>query len=213
MKCPICSQACKSFVDKKFQLHYYHCSRCHSIFKSPDHYQAYDKQKERYDLHQNEDTSKGYQAYFKRFMEYILPLTGDPKSALDFGCGTTSLLAKMMREEGIDCDYYDPIYHPEISYKEKKYDLIVSVEVFEHLHHPKEVFGQLFSLLNEEGYLAIQTQFHHDNIEQFLHWYYRLDPTHIIFFRPETFRYLADLYGGDYEEDNGKNMLVIRKKF
>jgi len=198
-------------VDKKLHMRYHHCNMCLFIFKSPEHYQAYDEQKERYDLHQNQENSEGYQAYFRRFIDYILPITGNPESALDFGCGATSLLAKMMRKEGIDCDFYDPIYYPEISYKKKSYDLIVSVEVFEHLHHPREVFGHLFSLLNEGGYLAIQTQFHYNGIEQFLNWYYRLDPTHIVFFRPETFRYLADLYGGDYIGDNGKNMLVVQK--
>ena len=212
MKCPICSQTCRSFTDEKLHTHYYHCGTCHFIFKSPDYYQDYDEQKERYDLHQNEEKSEGYQAYFKRFMDFILPLTGTPRRALDFGCGTTSLLAKMMTEEGIECDFYDPIYHPKTTYQDKNYDLIVSVEVFEHLHHPKEVFGHLFSLLNKGGYLAIQTQFHYDDIEQFLNWHYRLDPTHIVFFSPETFRYLADLYGGDYKGDNGKNMLVIQKQ-
>ena len=113
MKCPICSEGCHPFTDEKLYMRYCHCRACHFIFKSPDHYQAYDEQKKRYDLHQNEESSEGYQAYFKRFMDYILPLTGNPKSALDFGCGATSLLAKMMREEGIDCDFYDPVYHPE----------------------------------------------------------------------------------------------------
>lgn len=212
LKCPICSQICHPFTDKKHHIQYYHCGVCRFIFKSPDHYEGYDKQKERYDLHQNEEKSEGYQAYFKRFMDYILPLTGTPQHALDFGCGVTSLLAKMMAEEGIDCDYYDPIYHPESSYQDKTYDLIVSVEVFEHLHHPKELFEHLLSRLNRGGYLAIQTQFHYNSIEQFLNWHYRLDPTHIVFFTPETFRYLADLYDCDYRGDNGKNMLVIQKR-
>ncbi len=212
MQCPICSQGCSPFTDKKLHTHYYHCKACHFIFKSPDHYQGYDEQKERYDLHQNEEFSKGYRAYFKRFMDFVLPLAGTPESALDFGCGATSLLAKMMTEEGIDCDFYDPIYHTRTTYQDKKYDLIVSVEVFEHLHHPKEVFEHLLSKLNEGGYLAIQTQFHYNAIESFLNWYYRLDPTHITFFDPETFRSLADLYGCEYRGDNGKNMVVIQKQ-
>jgi len=212
LKCPICSQPCRSFTDKKLHAHYYHCSTCHFIFKSPDHYQDYDEQKERYDLHQNEEKSEGYQAYFKRFMDFILPLAGTPQHVLDFGCGTTSLLAKMMTEEGVECDFYDPIYHPKTTYQDKNYDLIVSVEVFEHLHHPKEVFEHLLSRLNRGGYIAIQTQFHNNAIESFLNWYYRLDPTHIVFFRPETFRYLADLYGCEYRGDNGKNILVIQKQ-
>ena len=211
MKCLICSEVCDSFDDEKYAISYYRCGMCHCIFKSPDLHQGYDEQKERYDLHQNVEESEGYQAYFRRFLDYILPLTDNPKSALDFGCGVTSLLATMLAEEGIDCDVYDPIYHSDSSYQKKRYDLIVSVEVFEHLHHPKEVFEHLLSKLNRRGYLAIQTQFHYDDIERFLSWHYRLDPTHIVFFDAETFRRLTDRYDCEYRGDNGKNMVVIRR--
>jgi len=213
LNCHICNQRTETFVHEKTNITYYHCKPCEYIFKSPECYQDLQKQKERYNLHTNSKEDEGYIAYYHRFFDFILPHTKQVKTALDFGCGESLILTDIFNNMNISTVYYDPIYLPSKRYDSKKYDLIVSVEVFEHLHHPKEVFGHLFSLLNKEGYLAIQTQFHHDNIEQFLHWYYRLDPTHIVFFRPETFRYLADLYGGDYEEDNGKNMLVIQKKF
>ena len=118
----------------------------------------------------------------------------------------------MLEEEGVACDFYDPIYHPKRSYQDKHYDLIVSVEVFEHLQQPKKVYVHLLSRLNRGGYLAIQTQFHDNIVEHFLNWYYRLDPTHIVFFRSETFQYLADLYDCEYRGDNGKNMLLIQKR-
>jgi len=202
---------CQRFDDPSSSISYYGCRCCGLIFKSSENYQDFTRQKKRYDLHQNDEESEGYRAYFKRFLDYTLPRTGDVQYALDFGCGASSLLANMLKEEGIACDRYDPIYHPDLSYRQKHYDLIVSVEVFEHLHRPGEVFAELLERLRPGGYLAIQTEFHPDRESQFLKWYYRLDPTHIVFFGPETFRYLAELYGCRYIADNGKNMLLVQK--
>ena len=210
MKCPICSSVCHAFTDTKLQIGCYHCSTCHCIFKSPDSFQELAVQKSRYDLHENEENDEGYQAYFQRFIDFVLPLVKNPQNALDFGCGASSLLSKMFVKNGIKCDFYDPIYHPDSTYKQKSYDLIVSTEVFEHLHDPKKVFEHLLGRLNRGGYLAIQTQFHDHDIEHFLRWYYRLDPTHIFFFAPKTFRYLSELHNCRYIGDNGKNMVVIQ---
>ena len=211
MKCPICTHLCQYFDDLSSRVGYYHCHRCALIFKSPEHYQDFDAQKKRYDLHQNDEEDAGYRAYFGRFLDFVLPRVPGVRNALDYGCGATSLLASMLEEEGIACDSYDPIYHPDHAYREKRYDLIVSVEVFEHLHHPEEVFSELLEGLKPGGYLAIQTQFHPDSESQFLKWYYRLDPTHIFFFRPETFHYLAERYGCRYIGDDGEKVVVIQK--
>lgn len=207
----MCAHHCGTLVDEKQHIKYYQCERCQLVFKSPKNFQDFDEQKKRYDLHQNKADNEGYQAYFRRFLDFLLPLTGEVRNALDYGCGATSLLGTMLKEEGIACDSYDPIYRPDRSYREKTYDLIVSVEVFEHLHDPGAVFKHLLSRLNTGGYLAIQTQFHPNDKSQFLAWYYRLDPTHIVFFRPETFRYLAARHSCRYMGDNGKNMLMIQK--
>ena len=212
MNCLICSKECHIFIDKKLQTESCFCEYCHAVFKSSENFQAFDEQERRYDLHQNSEESEGYRAYFKRFLDFVLPFTGSVRSALDFGSGASALLATMLGEVGIACDRYDPIYHPDLLYRKKRYDLIVSVEVFEHLHDPKKVFGELLSRLNPGGYLALQTQFHLGDIEKYMEWYYRLDPTHIVFFAPETFHYLADLYGCRYCGDNGKNMVVFEKK-
>ncbi len=211
LKCLICSGTIHSFDDRRLQATCYACEVCHGIFKSPDSFQDYSEQKKRYDLHQNEEDSEGYRAYFGRFLDFTLPMVGNVESALDFGSGASTLLAIMMRENGISCDSYDPIYRPDSTYLQKSYDLIVSVEVFEHLQNPSEVFRHLLSRLNSGGYLAIQTQFHYNDIELFLNWHYRLDPTHVVFFAPETFRYLSDLNNCEYRGDNGKNMVVIQK--
>ncbi|HIP18532.1 MAG TPA: class I SAM-dependent methyltransferase [Sulfurovum sp.] len=212
MRCNICDEPTMMFMNEKQQMLYYHCSNCEYIFKHPSVYKEINDQKERYDLHENEDDNEGYRAYFKRFLDFVLSLVQKPKNALDFGCGKSTLLASMLQEEGIDCDYYDPLYHPDGLDEDKKYDLIVSTEVFEHLQQPKEVFESLLKRLNSGGYLAIQTEFHPNEMGPFMHWYYTQDPTHIVFFTVETFEVLSTLCQCRLVDDNGKNIVVIKKK-
>lgn len=211
MDCLICGHDTQTFIDEKSMINYSYCPHCQCISKSSEHFRPIPEQKERYDLHENDPEDEGYQAYFQRFLDFVLPLVGRPQTALDFGCGRSSLLADMLRNEGVECDYYDPIYHPENINDNKKYQLIVSIEVFEHLHDPKAIFESLLERLEEGGYLALQTQFHPNDIEAFKRWYYHLDPTHIVFFTPQTFKELAEIYGSEFVAENGKNMVVLRK--
>ena len=211
MDCLICGHDTQAFSDKKYKIMYYYCPYCECICKDSEHFKPIPEQKERYDLHENDPEDEGYQAYFQRFLDFVLPLVESPKTALDFGSGRSSLLADMLSKEGIKCDYYDPIYHPENLDNSKKYQLIVSTEVFEHLHEPKVVFEMLLEKLEQGGYMALQTQFHPNDIEAFQKWYYHLDPTHIVFFTPKTFKVLCEINGCRFIEDNHKNMVVISK--
>ncbi|MEN8727870.1 MAG: class I SAM-dependent methyltransferase [Sulfurovum sp.] len=212
MNCHICDKPTESFNHEKTNITYYYCKSCEYIFKSPECYQDLCTQKERYNLHENDEEDAGYQAYFQRFLDFILPLLDKPKTALDFGCGRSSLLASLLKKEGIKCDYYDPIYHPDTLDEKKKYGLIVSTEVFEHLHQPREVFESLLERLEEGGYLALQTQFHPNEVESFKKWYYHQDPTHIVFFTAQTFKVLCEEYGCEFVSENGKNMVLVRKR-
>ena len=211
MKCHICDRTTERFCDAKRNITYYHCDSCEYIFKDPAGYQSIAEQKSRYDLHENDESDEGYRAYFRRFLDFILPHIGTPQYALDFGCGKSTLLANILKNINIDCKVYDPIYHPDTSYNSKKYELILSTEVFEHLHDPRETFSHLVSLLEPCGYLALQTQFHSNDLQSFLDWYYHKDPTHIVFFRPRTFEVLAQMHGCGMIADNGKNMVILQK--
>ena len=213
MNCTLCQQSVYSFLDAKTDITYYHCKVCEFIFKSPEYYQDFARQKERYNLHDNDTSHPGYQAYFQRFIDFIVPHVGKPTLALDFGCGESTLLADMLNTEGIPTDYYDPIYYPDTLTDEKQYALILSTEVFEHLHDPKAVFDSLINRLEKGGYLALQTAFHSNEIESFKRWYYHQDPTHIVFFRVKSFEVLAAQSGCKVLRDNGKNMILIQKPF
>ena len=129
MRCHICNEPTLMFMDEKSQMLYHLCNACEYIFKHPSVYQKLAEQKVRYDLHENEENNEGYRAYFKRFLDFVLPLVQKPQRALDFGCGKSSLLASMLEEEGIACDYYDPLYHPDGLDDNKKYDRIVNLQL------------------------------------------------------------------------------------
>lgn len=212
MNCHICNQHADSFVDEKSNIKYYHCKDCEYIFKDTSYYKSIKDQKSRYDLHTNSEEDQGYIDYFNRFLDFIKPyLHSDISSALDFGCGRSKLLCSLLSKYNIDCSSYDPIYHPDGMEFGKTYDLILSTEVFEHLHDPKSVFSKLSEMLNNKGILAIQTQFHANNIYEFKNWYYHKDETHIVFFRPQTFHVLAKEFGFKVLEDNSKNMVILQK--
>ena len=211
MNCNICNSSTNEFVDSKTDIKYYHCELCQSIFKDPSNYVNFKLQKERYNLHENSEEDDGYKAYFQRFIDFLLEDLPKKQKALDFGCGASSLLAKMLAHKNIDCDYYDPIYHRNNLNKNLKYDLIVSTEVFEHLHEPRLVFKELIDMLEEGGHLAIQTQFHPNDVEKFKSWYYKNDSTHIVFFRSKTFEVLAEMYACKVIKSNEKNMVIIEK--
>ena len=211
MDCVLCKKNTDSFVDEKTHIKYYHCIYCEFICKSPELHQTIEKQKERYNLHNNTEEDEGYKAYFERFLDFTLPHVGKPKKALDFGCGATSLLSQILETKGIACEYYDPIYYPDTLDNSKKYDLIISTEVFEHLHHPKKVFQSLMDRVEKGGCLAIQTQFHTNDREVFKVWYYHQDPTHIVFFTKKSFEVLAKMYDCEVLASNEKNIVILRK--
>ncbi len=211
MQCLICSHPVALFSDEKLAVETCYCTQCGCFFKSPTTHQSIEAQKQRYDLHENHEEDPGYRRYFQRFLDFVLPLVGSPATALDFGCGSSTLLAKMLEAQGVVCEAYDPLYHPDTQYHSKKYELIVSTEVFEHLHDPGATFGVLLDRLEEGGYMAIQTAFAPESIAAYRRWYYRQDPTHIVFFATQTFKELCRRSRCVYLGDNGKNMLVIKK--
>jgi len=211
MKCLICDKECERFEDTRWRIEYYECYSCGFVMKSTKNFSSFSEQKQRYDLHNNNQESEGYRAYFERFVNFLLPHINQPQNALDFGCGASSLLAQILTHNQISTDFYDPIYHPKEVYKDKKYDLIVSVEVFEHLHTPKEIFKMLVDHLNPKGYLAIQTAFYAEDRERFLNWHYRLDPTHVLFFSLKSLAVLATEFEMKIIKSDVKQMILMQK--
>jgi hypothetical protein len=86
-----------------------------------------------------------------------------------------------------------------------------TTEVAEHFHHPAREFSRLAGMLRPGGWLAVMTTLLSNDVV-FEDWYYRRDPTHVVFYRRETFHRIAAMCGLNCETPGG-NVVLMRRKF
>lgn len=115
----------------------------------------------------------------------------------------------MLEDAGHRMTLFDPFFQPDQCTLEQAYDLITCTEVAEHFHRPWEEFDRLDRLLRPGGWLGIMTCFQTDD-ERFANWHYRRDPTHVVFYREATLRFIAGERGWDCEIP-AKDIALMRK--
>jgi len=212
MKCKICEGKTESFYDDYMACTTYHCRPCELIFKDEEAIVSTESELKVYRQHNNTEENLGYVAMFQDFIDKtIMPHKAEIETVLDFGSGPNPVLAGILKREGFQTDYYDKFFAPEKVYEGKRYDLITSTEVIEHIADIQGVM-QLFSEhLNPGGYLALMTQFHDNSPQQYLKWWYRRDPTHIVFYRPKSFEKVADKFGLTLRYHDDKKIVLLQK--
>jgi len=205
--CKICSHEVRTVFDRQFKVDYYFCPHCEFLFMDETAMVSPEREKAEYSTHQNTLDNEGYVNRFREFLKKaVIPFQTNPgpggkRTALDFGSGPGDcVMAHVLREErGYDVDIYDVYFAPEKVYTDNTYDLITCTEVLEHLKDPMETLRLLKRHLKPNGILALMTLFHPitennpEGEEMFQQWWYRRDITHIGFFRPKTFRFIAHL--------------------
>jgi len=210
--CKVCKSDSSSFIDEKTSKIYHQCLNCDYIFLDKSFYIDEDTEKKHYDKHHNNLESVGYVQMFQDLVEgFVLPKKDFISSALDFGCGEGEVLPIVLERNGIECDRYDLFYFPKKIYKDKKYDLILSTEVIEHLDKPLDMLNEILSHINESAYIILMTAFHPLNREDFLKWWYIRDITHIGFFTIKTFEYIAKELNLKIVKHNDKNTIMFQK--
>ena len=93
---------------------------------------------------------------------------------------------------------------------EENYDFVVCSETVEHFENIRFEFDRLHKLLKPNGVLGIMTSIFYEDIE-FSDWYYKLDPTHIAFYSPETLKFIEEIWDWDIIL-NTKNIMIFKKK-
>jgi len=194
MYCPVCTNPDARFFLTVSGRDYWRCQYCQATFQDPAQLPTAAVEKAEYDQHDNQVHDAGYRHFLSRLTNPLCERLSPGARGLDFGCGPGPALAAMMSEAGFPTALYDPFYAPDASVLESTWDFVTCTEVVEHLHHPAVVFSRLNGLLKPGGWLGIMTQFQTDDA-RFANWHYRRDPTHVVFYREETLRYLADQYG------------------
>lgn len=194
--CKICSCETRKIISLKFNIEYNYCDNCEFISKDEKYVITSAEELRIYNNHNNSIEDLKYVEYFNKFIiTSILPYITKGK-VLDFGSGPVPVFSILLeRDYKFKVDIYDYFYQPDKVYVDKKYDLITSTEVIEHLKNPIEYFSLFKNLLVENGYLSIMTLFHPNNDFEFLNWHYMRDMSHISFYTPKTMRFIADAIG------------------
>ncbi|MEM7054003.1 MAG: class I SAM-dependent methyltransferase [Pseudomonadota bacterium] len=209
--CPVClAKESRSFATVEHQQ-YWRCERCVATFLEPGQRLDGKAEKAHYDLHQNEVEDAGYRQFLNRLAKPLLERLAARQAGLDYGCGPGPALAELMREAGHTMTLWDPMYAPHAAALETRYDFITCTEVLEHLYQPAESFAHMIALLKPGGWLGIMTTLQTDDA-RFANWHYRRDPTHVVFYRAETLRWLADHHDCTIEFPATNVALIQRKR-
>ena len=194
--CPpqtLCS-VCGSNEIRPFMLvgdkYYWTCNVCKARILSCKHWLSKEEEFKYYQTHENISSDPAYQKFAAQLALPILDKLVPNSSGLDFGCGPDSALSAILRQHGHNMTGYDPFFFPAKNSLKKTYDFIVCSEAAEHFHQPAKEFKKFNSLLNENGWIGIMTNFQTENA-RFKNWHYRRDPTHVVFYRKETFEVIG----------------------
>ena len=194
--CPpqtLCS-VCGSNEIRPFMLvgdkYYWTCNVCKARILSCKHWLSKKEEFKYYQTHENISSDPAYQKFAAQLALPILDKLVPSSSGLDFGCGPDSALSAILRQHGHNMTVYDPFFFPAKNSLKKTYDFIVCSEAAEHFHQPAKEFKKFNRLLNENGWIGIMTNFQTENA-RFKNWHYRRDPTHVVFYRKETFEVIG----------------------
>lgn len=189
-RCIVCSGLSARFFESVDGCDYRQCDLCQGVFLHPDQRLSAQDTYDRYCQHRNDPRDPHYRQFLAKLADPLLERLPPSMKGLDFGCGPGPALACMLQEAGHRVRLYDMYFFPDRQPLAEQYDFITCTETIEHFHRPAEEFVRFDQLLRPGGWLGLMTRFLTDE-DHFATWYYRRDPTHVVFYREATLRHIA----------------------
>jgi len=208
IKCNLCDNDNLLQINCSKDRSFYLCEKCFLISISEANYISPKEEKERYLKHNNGIEFEGYVNFLSRAINPTLNFLNKSMIGLDFGCGYSQTLSKILYNKGYNCEDYDPFFVQNAL--NKKYDFIFSTEVFEHFFNPKKEITKLINLVKKDGIIIIMTE-RWNSIDKFENWYYKNDPTHVAFFNKKTFDFIGHKFNLKILYDDGERIIIFRK--
>ena len=177
---------------------YWRCADCAATFLDPALRPDPAAEHAYYCLHDNRTDDPGYRAFLSRLVAPLLGRLPPQSAGLDYGCGPGPALAAMLGEHGHRVALFDPFFAPDTAPLSRRYDFVTCSETAEHFHAPASEFDRLGALLRPGGWLAVMTCFQTEDA-RFARWQYRMDPTHVVFYRQATLAHVARSRGWRFE--------------
>ena len=194
-QCLLCAADSAQLFFASEARNFFKCDNCQLIFADPATFLDSEAEYARYLKHENDPTDLRYQKFYDRLLKPLLTELGaEPKVGLDFGSGPGPTLSILLEQAGHSVALYDPFFAPDRSVLERSYDFVTCTETMEHFYAPGKEWQLLSSLLAPGGVLAVMTRMAPE-LSDFKAWTYKNDPTHVCFYSPTTFNYLAQLSG------------------
>jgi hypothetical protein len=222
LNCSLCisddlKQVYHEFVkDRRF----FKCGNCDLIFVPVADHISNENEKNRYQKHQNSIADNGYRDFLMNVVTPICELVPfqdrNQLKILDYGSGPSPELGKILTEQGFNITNFDPYFCNDPNIFNNKWDLIVSVEVWEHFRNPKYEIHKIISLLKDYKFMVVMTQLHtqsaeSDILDSFSNWSYPKDATHIAFYSEKTMRHIANIQSLDCKF-LPNSVMILRKK-
>ncbi|MGB1581468.1 MAG: class I SAM-dependent methyltransferase, partial [Nevskiales bacterium] len=143
MQCPVCESRETRHFERIENRVYWRCNRCEATFLDPAQRPSAEEEQAQYRLHNNEINDAGYRQFLARLAEPLLQRLQPGSKGLDYGCGPGPALADMLSKAGHCMTLYDPLFFPETTALQSRYDFITCTEVVEHFHQPAQEFRRL----------------------------------------------------------------------
>jgi hypothetical protein len=184
MTCPLCGQSEASFFHQDKVRSYFQCAHCKLVFVPRSELVSEGQEKKRYEAHENDTSNPGYESYMEKISSAIVPHLRSQERGLDFGCGRSKMLEKILISKGLAVTSYDKYFHP-LNLTGEVFDFIILSEVIEHLRTPFEDLHGIKNLLSPGGKLFVKTRILPPS--GFDQWFYKRDLTHVQFFSEKSF--------------------------
>jgi hypothetical protein len=181
---------------------FFHCPACGLVFVPEAHWLTVEQERERYAHHDNRASNAGYRRFLGQVADVVVGLaaghsTIPPKvlpRTLDFGSGENAVLTCLLRERGLPCVAYDPLYTDDPSPLRQRYDIVVVCEVIEHLRQLRQELMTMQQCLNPGAPIVVRTRCY-PSVAGITSWWYARDTTHINFFSEQALDFAARLCG------------------
>ena len=198
--------------EDRFGKKYFICRNCSLIQLEKKQILSHIAEKNRYMLHENSVSNKGYITHLNNIIEIsVKPFLNKGNRILDFGCGPEKTLADLLANLGYTVTTFDPYFDTGKKWRTKNYDAITAIEVFEHLTYPALELNTLNKCLSPGAYLIIRSMLHNKCWIDFSKWWYKDDPTHITFYSKDTINYICKRWNYELIQIKDQCEIVLKK--
>lgn len=203
--CPLCLSESEPLEER-----YRHCLHCDFRFMTPKHQLSPENETKEYLRLENDLEDLRYRSFLQPIADRVIAEVTQGTAGLDFGAGPGPLLARMLEEQGYPVTLYDPLFFPNQSALQKKYEWVTASEVVEHFRNPRAEFEKLRDLLAPKGKLILMTLLYHPGIE-FRTWHYRREKAHVGFYSRQSCEWIRKWAGFSEMEITGERVIVFRR--